>query len=63
MTERPKYGTMGQRDVVEEAIAALRLNRKQIEKLLPFNLTIHLPPPEGRDPVVLEITRAKIRRQ
>jgi len=49
--------------VVEEAVAALRLNREQIEKLLPFNLTIHLPPPEGKDPVVLEIARAKLRQQ
>jgi len=46
---------------VEEAVVLLRCNREQIEKLLPCTLTLHFPPPEGNDVVVLEITKAKLK--
>lgn len=61
MTTRRNCGIIGQRDIVEEAVAALRYQREQIETLLPFKLLIHLPPPEGNDPVVLEIAGAKLK--
>ena len=55
-------GTCGRiRDEVEEAVVLLRCNREQIEKLLPCTLTLHFPPPEGSDAVVLEITKAKLK--
>lgn len=42
------------RNIVEEAVAALRKQRDMIEKHLPCKITLHLPPPDGRDQVVIE---------
>ncbi len=43
------------RNVVEEAVAALRRQADLINDHLPCQVTIHLPPADGRDGVVLEV--------
>ena len=50
VTIRPDCG------IIEQVVAAIRRERERIESLAPCRLTVHIPPLESKEPVVLEIT-------
>ena len=47
-------------DIIERAIAEIRINREQICKLLPCKITVHLPPIGSRDAPCVEV-QAKLK--
>lgn len=48
-------------DIIEAVVVAVRRQRDIIERLRPLKLTINIPPTGSRDPVDLEITKAKLK--